>query len=386
VSRRDRGSARTVWLVLLALVAALCAVSASSAGWSGVRGSTTGTPDFGYLRAQINQAKAIPKFSSPGPAFDARKLRGKTIFNVSSTTAVAFQQLMDAGMKKAASLAGVKFTEWTNQGQVSQWVQGIDTAVSTKADLIMLPAGVDPHIFQPQVLAAKHAGIPLIGVRYGTEGSPVPPNVTAGVPAPFNRAAKLEADWVILDTRGKADVAVITSLELPIARGITSTLQHEFASRCGSSCKVRVINVPLTEWATKIQTETQSAIVSDPNLNYIIPIFDPMVQWVAPGITASGAVGKVHIASYNGSPFVLKMLQTGNIVRMDVGEDANWIGWANIDQAFRILLHLKPGNERTPVRIWDKTNVDATGKPPKNGVGYGGAYSPGFKKLWGLAK
>ena len=42
------------------------------------------------------------------------------------------------------------------------------------------------------------------------------------------------------------------------------------------------------------------------------------------------------------------------------------------------------GRERTPIRIWDKTNVNEAGTPPEVGKGYGSALSDGFLKLWGL--
>ena len=43
-----------------------------------------------------------------------------------------------------AKKVGFKFITWENQGQSSQWVQGMDAAVNQKVDLIDLLAGTDP--------------------------------------------------------------------------------------------------------------------------------------------------------------------------------------------------------------------------------------------------
>ena len=83
-----------------------------------------------------------------------------------------------------------------------------------------------------------------------------------------------------------------------------------------------------------------------PGLNYVIPFVDGMAQFAAAGITAAGKTGKVKISTFNGTPFALKMIQDGDVVAMDVGENLDWLGWADMDQALRILVGAKPGAER----------------------------------------
>jgi ribose transport system substrate-binding protein len=83
---------------------------------------------------------------------------------------------------------------------------------------------------------------------------------------------------------------------------------------------------------------------------------------------------------------VLKYIQDDNIAAMDVGEDTVGIGYASMDQAFRILLKKPTVPQRTPIRIWDASNVDETGTPPTVGKGYGNALPEGFSKLWGISQ
>ena len=79
------------------------------------------------------------------------------------------------------------------------------------------------------------------------------------------------------------------------------------------------------------------------------------------------------------------MIQDDNVVAQDVGENLDWLGWADMDQALRILVGAKlVQSEHTPLRVFDETNVSQAGTPPKDSTGYGTAYVAAYKKLWGL--
>ena len=98
--------------------------------------------------------------------------------------------------------------------------------------------------------------------------------------------------------------------------------------------------------------------------------------------------GKVHIATFNGTPFVLKMIQDGDTVRMDIGENPAQVGYATIDQVGRVLTGAGPiasGDENIPLRIFTKVNVNEAGTPPMLGKAYASDFESGYLKLWGLS-
>ena len=139
-------------------------------------------------------------------------------------------------------------------------------------------------------------------------------------------------------------------------------------------------------WATRITPETQAALVRDPNINYVIPVWDAMTTFVGAAITASGKEGKVHVASFNGTPFALRLVQEGNILSMDVGENLDWMAYANMDQIMRAMLGMAPSSD--PLlgwRVFTKANVREAGVPPSVNIGYGDAYVAGYRTLWGLS-
>jgi len=382
VSRR-----RWSLLVSVAVVALLVSVLAGLAhGTTDKRAQRSASPNFAYLRAQIQKYMALPKFIPPGPAFDTKKAKGKTIFSIPVSSANPFTANIETAMAGAAKVLGINFIDYTNQAQVTQWVQGMGQAVARKVNLIDLLGGTDPRVLGPQIAAAKKAHI-AIGASHLYDVTQTPVAVNFSIPADYQRAARLEADWVILDTKGKADVIIVTSNEIVPTPAIVSALKSEFAQRCGSGCKYTLINAPVADWATKIQPQVQSALVKDPNVNYVIPIYDSMSQFVVPAITAAGRTGKVHIATYNGTPFVMGYLEQGNAVRFEVGENLNWLGWAYIDAEARVLAGVKiprQFNEHTALRAFTSANIKQAGNPPTLSTGYGNAYIVGYKKLWGI--
>lgn len=364
-------------LVLLSACVTACGDDDEQAGMGG--------PDAAGVEAAgkaVERFRALPRFTPPGPSFDARReLRGKLIYEIPITSEVPFIGAVERGMRQAAGEVGATLETFPNQGRPSQWAQGIRTAVASHADAILLLAQ-DPDLVRPQVEQAEAAGLPVVVLRTTGEGEPCPETGTTCVPGPFEQAGRLEADFVIADSGGDANVLVITSNDARSTRSLVRGLEQEFAARC-PACDVQYVDVPIPDWAAKVRGEVQSALVRDPMIDYVIPIYDSMSQFAVPAIVAGGASERVRIATFNGTPFVLEMLQDGDVVAMDAGENLAWVGWAAMDQAFRVVAGERPvRSERTPLRVFEAQNVDEAGTPPRFDRGYGRAYVDGYRELW----
>ena len=174
------------------------------------------------------------------------------------------------------------------------------TAIAQKADVITLLAQ-DPALLGPQIEQAEAAGIPVVVVRTTSEGESCPPQGAACVPGPFEQAGRLEADWAISRWDGRAGILVITSNDAPSTAPLMRGLRDEFAMRC-VACRLRSVDVPIAKWAERIQSEVQSALVADPQIGFVIPIYDSMAQFVVPAIVAAGMSGRVTVGAFNGRP------------------------------------------------------------------------------------
>jgi ribose transport system substrate-binding protein len=354
-----------------AAVAIAAGMAASSASWQGAQ-------------ANLTRYKAVPKFVAPGPAFDARaRARGKTLFIIPASSQVPFVSTIANHIKRIATPIGVKVTIWQNQGQPSQWVQGMNAALAQRASAIVLLAGNDPAGLQPQIRAAKARGIPTIVAHLYDQNQPSAPNVGGVINIPYKIAGRLIADQAIVDTRGDANAIVVTINQVKSTLPMVAGIRDEFRKFC-QGCKLKFTDVTIADIATRIQPNVQSALTADPGINYVIALYDSAeVPFVAAAIRAAGRIGRVKVSTFNGTPEMLKLVKQGDIVNMNVGENLEWIGYAIVDQSMRIMGGLKPvKNARVPVRVFDRTNIGQAG--PRFTGGWGNTYVSGYRKLWGL--
>jgi ribose transport system substrate-binding protein len=338
-----------------------------------------------YFEAQLKPYFDQPSFVAAGPAFDAKAcMTGKSIFSIPVSSANPFTANIEKAMAAAAARVGFKFTVWENQGQSSQWVQGMNAALNQKASLIDLLAGTDPRVLVPQVREARAAGVPVVPSHYnGKEQSDiVRKNADADIPIDYFKAGALLVDWAVVQTKGNMNALVLIATGAlstdSMMAGIEAELKH-----C-EHCTTKVMNFPVVDWGTRITPNVQSALLSDPTVNYIIVIYDSMSQFVVPAVIGANATERVKMDAFNGTPFVLGLIQDGK-VQMDIGENLDWIGDAIIDAEMRILCGLpQVSDPKIPFYIFDSHNAADAGKPPQLSQGYGAAYVDGYEKLWKL--
>ena len=334
-------------------------------------------------REQLEPYRKLPTFQAPGEAFDAAAcMKGKSILSIPASSAVPFIKTIQASMSKVAQQVGFNMKIWENQGQPTQWVQGFDYAINNKFNLIDLMAGADPRFLVPQVKAAEGAGLKVVAAHLTGYEQPIPAGVSGVVPIDYKRAGALLADWAIAKTDGKANAVVIGINDVLSTQSMVNGIKEEFA-QC-ASCKMSYINVTLPEMATKTQTNVQAALTADASVNFVIPIYDVLSQWVVPAVTITGKSDSVKIATFNGTPFAIGLVQQGK-VDVDIGENLDWIGHAVVDSEMRMICGLPAVKDpRIPLLIFDKSNADTAGKPPAVNTGYGDAYVGEYAKLWKL--
>jgi ribose transport system substrate-binding protein len=373
-----------------ALLAAACSSSSSGSSSSGgTPASGSGGAKVAAAQALLNKYLGVPTFTAPGPAFSAKSASGKKVEMISLTDEVAFNVYIEQAIKAALATDGVTATDYTDSGSVSEWVQGMDTAVSAKDAGVAL-IGIDPGQIGPQITAAQQAGVKVIDGQYT--------DISQTYPAPFTNLPRVDSQDVldgelegasaIVNRNGAAHVLAVESTDSPDSTTMISGIKKIFAQDC-SACTLSVVNVPIADWATSGQSTVQSALTANPGTNFVIPTFDAMVStFVEAAINASGNSGNYEIATADGSPAELKMLEQHDLVVTDVGVGYQWVGWMYADQILRALTGTTAAptlSEVAPVRVFTSANVASTGTPPSVSQGYGDGYQAGFAKLWSLS-
>ncbi len=367
-----------------AALAAGCGGS-SSDGTSATT-ATSASSGAAHAARALDEARRVPRFTLRAPAFDAAAVRGKTIFSIPAGSGIAAIARLDAAAARVARQHGARWIEYRNQGTPTEWGAGVHQAISQQADLIFLSA-VPPEAIAPALQKAKQAGIPVLlgqSTPYDRLAPAIKPLITNTVNQQYERIAALMADWAVEATDGKADVLVLDAPEASSSAPMIAAFTAELRRTC-SGCAMKVVHVPAAQWATQVAGTVSSAIRANPKLNAIVALYDPMAAFAAQGVQQAGANGKVGIASFGGTPAVLKMIQDGSSVKMNVGAGETWTAYGIFDQAARILTgapQVPGGDEQINVRVFDASNVAQAGTPPDADRGYGDAYVRGYEALW----
>jgi ribose transport system substrate-binding protein len=372
------------------LLAGLAAGGLLLAGCGGDDASTTATAgargaNVEAAQALVDKYSAEPEFTPPGPPIDAvAGMKGKKVMEIPVTSQVPLTQVISAELTKQAKRIGFGLKVWENQGKPDQWVQGIEAAIAQRYDVVDL-LGIDPKLVAPQIKKARAAGVKVLSSHLAGFGWDVPDTIDGAVRLPYHEVGQLLAAWAITQTDGKANVLAIVAEDLASTADVVKGIRDEFARDC-PDCKVTTRNVVTTQWATGVQKEVTNGIRRDPNVNYVLPIYDAMTQFAAAGLKVAGKGSSIGMASFNGTPFALKMVADGDLA-MNIGENEVWIGRAILDAAMRAAMDEPVPDDDykgAPLLVFTKDNVAQAGSPPDPAKGYGDAYEAGFDQLWGL--
>ncbi|GAW47700.1 MULTISPECIES: sugar ABC transporter substrate-binding protein [unclassified Nocardioides] len=384
-------------LTIAALLLPLALAGCSSPGESSSTSSESAKGEVSQAATDtVEKFKSVTDFVSPGPAVDVASLAGKSVFVIPLLTTNDYNIQINAAMERVAELADVDFEVYTNEGQPNQWVAGMNQAIAKGVDVIILSGGTDPRALEPQIKEARDRGIKVVVSMFWDTSAQYAPDcsglsvdcvdgVDAIVAAPYQTATRLNADWIAVDSDGAANILVVTSNDAGPSPGQEAAFKDEIATAC-PSCETTFANVPISKWTTSVQSTVQSELVRNPDIDYVVPLYDNMASYAVAGITAAGKQGQVQVVTFNGTPAVLKMIQDGDVVTMDVGESLEGAGFAAMDNAFRLMAGMEPSRvaDIVPVRIFDTSNIDEAGTPPEVNKGYGDDLEAQYLEVWGL--
>lgn len=373
-------------LVLVAAGLAGCSESSGASDSGSGDSGSSGAADLAVAQANIDKYSEPPEFEAPGEPFDAAAaMAGATIASIPVNSAIDFTQFYAKAGERIAEEVGFEFTTWPNQGNPTEWGQGVQKALSEDADLIELFAGIDPAQISPQMAQADEAGIPVVAADGYDLTQEVDGSLATAVNCPCSEAARIMADWVTVKTEGDGNFLVLTSSDVKASAASEEAFKDEFATVC-PDCQVEYMDIPSADWATKILPQVQSALVADPDIDYVLPVFDTMSIWTVQAITQAGRQDSVKIATYNGTPSILDMMRDSDIIEMNVGQSNDWMAHVTLDQEMRVVAGLPTNPDATwPLYIWTEDNLDEAGSPASDSQGYGDEYKDGFRSLWGLS-
>jgi ribose transport system substrate-binding protein len=382
---------RARWGLGAVLVSAL-AIGLLGAATQAPGGTAQNPPGVAKARAAYRAALKPWHWVKIGPGFNARKARGKTVWYVSLDQSIPALQVVVANLRKALGLAGVKLVVCDGQSNPSSFVRCMDSAIAQKANVI-IDESIDPKLISASIQKAKQAHIPVIDGDNADPSAPLQPGISARVAFPYTKSQRLVADWVIADSNGKANVLLVYASDYAGDKYVRADgLLYEFKRLC-PGCKITQKAITFANLNTGLGPLTRSALLENPSINYIVPVFDLFTIQMSPAIKQAGAQNRVKIATYNGSLYALQdmAMSSGNLIYADVGSEQAYLGWAFADQAMRLLTKTRPlKNERVPFRMFTRENVGKlrlTRAAEVSGEWFGPrTFNTKYPQLWGLRK
>lgn len=371
-------------------VALTLVVTACSSGSTGSSSSSGGlSPDqLTQLQSLVDEASQVPQFVAPGPAFDISKAKGKRVFVIPTASQLPVCDQIAKDVVQLSEKVGMSGTYFQNSGGPSGWIPGIQQAISQHYDAIVLICGINPDLIKPQLQAATAAGISVIDSGLGdieADGSNTNPLVTAQTNLPGATDMRRSVDVAILEHQGKPfNVLEITSNDVPASIRNEAAIRDEFAKYC-ADCKIKTQNVPVPDWATKVQSTVSSGILADPSIKVVLPMFDGMVPPAAAAIKAAGKTDVKLYGCYGGTPEYVLQMGKDLPMNSNIGPTHLWRAYATMDQTLRVLSGagaVPPDKNSDPSRLWTLANHEHAADV--NG-GFGTDFPSGYEKLWGLS-
>jgi ribose transport system substrate-binding protein len=358
-------------------------------------GGDDGTTDDGGngAAANVEEAEQIvadaeePITEGPSaPEFDASAANGKKVWFISLAMSVPYSQQVYKGVQQGAEALGMEAKSFDGKFSPAEITRGIDLAIQDGADAIIVHA-LPPSVVAPALAKAKENDIALISAETQNPGPPlpdVPDTIDAIAGHSYSIPAETMAATIVADSEGEANVIFFSASDIgPGSKQGTDTFVAKMEELC-PDCPVEVIDSPVAQWSGLTQRIT-SILRANPDVNYVVPIFDGMALTMLPGIRSSGA--DVKLVSGDATPSVLEAMRSGDVVIGDVGQPNVWTGFAIIDQTARVLAGEEPLEDvGIQYRLFTDNNIaDLDLETDDPTPWYGEVdFMADYKRIWGV--
>lgn len=369
---------------------ALAACSTSDDAGTNSKQSSAVVPKstLAEFTARFDAAKAVPAFTPPGePISNPESLRGAKIMVIPVSSKLAVCEKVGRQLEAFAPEMGMTAKTWANEGHPSQWASGIQAAIQGKYKAIIFACGVNPQSVVPQLEAARKAGITVVTSNGGdaqtAQVSPLLYGITTSDQINYQ---KQSVEAAFIESAGKAhDALIVTSNENVQAPPVVKGIQDKYQEVCGDKCDVTVVNVPIPEWSTKIQSAVQAALVKNPDIKAVYCLFAVQAVFAVPAVKASH-LDDVRIYTYGGDAGPIEAAASSKLINVNWTSSPAWNGYEAYYQTFRGMTGmpaLPPNKANPPYRAITPTSAAEYLSESGDG-GYGTDFVNGFRKLFGL--
>jgi ribose transport system substrate-binding protein len=343
-----------------------------------------------YAQHQVDVAykgtARTPPTSAPKPQ------KGKKVWIISPGQVGESASIATNAAKEAGELIGWNMTLFDAKLDASMFGTGIRQAIAAKADGIILHAIDCAWVKQPLVEA--HAAKVKVVAYYALDCDD--PSVKGeklfdgvvdfgsqfGSYAELTRAwGAVKADWIIVETQGKAKVIGFRQDEFSVVKYIREGFEQELA-KCKTCEIVKNVDLTLTDLGPTLQQKAQGALLQHPEANAAHAPYDSLMHFgIGAAIVGSGRADQIHVIAGEGYPSNIQL------IRDKKGQDAAnaypnvWTGYAAVDTLNSVLHGQKPQDSGIGWKLIDREH---NLPPPGKGYEPDQDFRTAYKKAWGV--
>lgn len=399
-----RGRTAAIPVVAAAAAAGVIGVSSASAHRDGhAAAAAVSKSELTTLKALIAKQQTAPAWVAPGPAVNAKKaLKGKTIvtFPISSEIDACNLKGQQGYLDAEAAKLGAKVVPVNSAGSPQAWVSDLNTAVSDKANAVVMLCGVPGSAVANSLVTLKQHKIAVVDGNYNqTGGSPGFPftNLSAESGVDTSGGLKTDLAQALVNLNGKAaHILFVTSQQVAQYAGSKAALNKAMGAWCKGCSIVKEEDFPPPLWSgpTELQAVT-SDLQANPSINTVIVAFDGETDGIVSAVTsAASSHPGLKMYAWGGGLSEIKTVASGGTFGGDSGPNEKWDAYNQLDQVIRLMAHKPAANvtkEIAPNMFFTKKNAASFSVGGKgqaySDVPFGnGAFVNDYLKLWGVTK
>jgi ribose transport system substrate-binding protein len=374
---------RHVAAVALALLLGACGSPDDDAG-SGTAASETSAEAAKALQIAYAGVLGTP------PTVPTKPKAGVKLWVVSCGQQIPSCATPVAGVEEAAKLVGWTVNVCDGQLNPNGWGTCIRQATSAKADVV-IPIGIDCVSVKAPFAEAKAAGVRIVGgggsdcdaageqKLMASERLQLP---DTGIKDYWKLNGKLQADWLIGQTGGKAKVVLLTFTDPIWGPWLSEGFKTELATCAGCEIAGRLDIANNDFVSNTVATKFSTALLQAPTANAVaIPVGGWMSAGLAQAVVSSGRNDKLAVVTGFGDAGNMDLIRDNKGQDAVLGYATQWGSYGSVDTAIRVLNGEQPQVEGDGFQMVDAGhNLPAAGQDYQGPVDYKAAY----KALWGL--
>jgi ribose transport system substrate-binding protein len=361
---KPRAGIRIALALAIAVTMSACGSSdedpgAAGGGAGGGGGEAVASEVVSQAEAAIAEARQpLSEFTGPdegpGPVPAGKRVVIVTCLNAAPLCLNAAQ-----GTQDAAEAIGWEAQIVDGGGTPAKWDKAVRTAITSKADAIVM-SGSQPGLIPQAIAQAQSKEIPVVAIAT-CEDQP-PPGVVYQIESLRKETGYVLGQWVVANNPDGAEVIFLNSPEFNCLQRAGAGFKEALADAGGSYRVVEEADSPANDPHTPQGVQRLAAMMrKHPNAKaawVMSETWAPTFQQAAQQTSRSEMTG----LAVDGDTFLQHIREGANFVM--AGPATEQYGWWAIDGLLRVMNGKPTEKENIPYRLIDKENageVEGTG-------------------------